>query len=62
MNDLLITHIYFGTAGAAGLYIKSIKDTLLLRAEHVFITNYYYPEDGGKRWFFKYTEMTGSNY
>lgn len=57
----MITHIYFGTAGAAGLYTKAIKQAINDDEKHDFIVNYYYPGDDAQRLFFKHTELSGPN-
>lgn len=61
MTSNIITHIYFGTAGAAGLYTKAIKNALNDDANSSFIVNYYYPDDDAQKLFFKHTELSGSN-
>jgi glycosyltransferase involved in cell wall biosynthesis len=60
-KKITFVHIYYGTAGASGLYAKSILNSLNESQSHLFIVNYYYPDNDAKRWFFKYTEMAGPN-
>ncbi len=57
-NKKLIYHIYWGTAGNAGLYLDEIYKTLEKYgySQKAFV-NYYYPFDYGEKVFFKYTEM-----
>jgi len=62
MKKKLCTHIYFGTAGAAGLYTEAIRSNLENIDSHAFITNYYFPGDGTFRLFYKNTEMSGPNF
>jgi glycosyltransferase involved in cell wall biosynthesis len=56
-----ITHLYFGTAGAAGLYTHRIYMALAAKFAQDCVVNYYFPFDYGRRYFFKYTELSGKN-
>ncbi|MBQ9204156.1 MAG: glycosyltransferase family 4 protein [Prevotella sp.] len=54
----MIYHIYWGTAGNAGLYLDEIYQTLQTAGfqQEAFV-NHYYPFDYGHKVFFKWTEM-----
>ena len=54
----MIYHIYWGTAGNAGLYLDEIYQCLKSEgfAQEAFV-NYYYPFDYGHKVFFRLTEM-----
>lgn len=56
-----ITHLYFGTAGAAGLYTHRIHEALAQDFEQDCIVNYYFPFPYGRRYFFRFTELSGKN-
>jgi glycosyltransferase involved in cell wall biosynthesis len=56
-----ITHLYFGTAGAAGLYMHRIHQALSNEFEQDCIVNHYFPFDYGRRYFFRFTELSGKN-
>jgi len=58
-----IYHIYWGTAGNAGLYLDEIYQVLSMAGykQRVFVS-YYYPFRYGDRIFFKRTEMEHSHY
>lgn len=56
-----ITHLYFGTAGAAGLYTHRIYQALEKSFKQECIVNYYFPFDYGRRYFFRITELSGPN-
>lgn len=62
-NNNLIYHIYWGTAGNAGLYIDEIYQSLNKAGyrQKVFVS-YYYPFDYGEKVFFKRTEMEHCRY
>lgn len=53
-----ILHVYYGTPGNAGDYLKAITDVLGTKYTQALITNYYYPYEG-HRVFFKWTERSG---
>lgn len=54
----MIYHIFWGTAGNAGLYLDEIYKTLQDKGfEQDAFVNYYYPFDYGHKVFFKWTEM-----
>ena len=57
-NHLSIIHIYWGTAGNAGLYMDEIYQALKRAGykQEAFVS-YYYPFNYGKKIFFKHTEM-----
>lgn len=59
----MIYHIYWGTAGNAGLYLDEIYQTLDKAgfAQKAFVS-YYYPFDYGEKIFFKRTEMEHCKY
>lgn len=59
----MIYHIYWGTAGNAGLYLDEIYQTLQKAGykQKVFVS-YYYPFDYGEKVFFKRTEMEHCRY
>ncbi len=57
----MIIHIYYGTAGAAGLYLHEIKLALQHRSNHKFVSNYFFPFNYAHNYFFKITEKAGSN-
>ena len=59
----MIYHIYWGTAGNAGLYMDEIFQTLKKAGynQKVFVS-YYYPFDYGEKVFFKRTEMEHCKY
>lgn len=57
-----ILHIYFGTAGAAGLYLHEIYIALKNKFHQECIVNYYFPFDYGRKYFFGLTEMAGANF
>jgi glycosyltransferase involved in cell wall biosynthesis len=61
--DNMIYHIYWGTAGNAGLYLDEIYQTLQKAGykQKVFVS-YYYPFDYGEKVFFKRTEMEHCRY
>lgn len=61
--DSMIYHIYWGTAGNAGLYLDEIYQTLQKAGykQKVFVS-YYYPFDYGEKVFFKRAEMEHSRY
>lgn len=54
----MIYHIYWGTAGNAGLYLDEIYQTLAKAGykQEVFVS-YYYPFDYGHKIFFKFTDL-----
>ncbi len=54
----MIYHIYWGTAGNAGLYLDEIYQVLEKAGykQKAFV-NYYYPFGYGEKVFYKYTEM-----
>jgi len=56
-----ITHLYFGTAGSAGLYTDRIYKALESEFSQEALVNHYFPFPYGKKIFFKYTELTGPN-
>ena len=54
----MIYHIYWGTAGNAGLYLDEIYQSLnKVGYKQKAFVNYYYPFDYGEKIFFKRTEM-----
>ena len=54
----MIYHIYWGTAGNAGLYLDEIYQSLKKAGyEQKVFVSYYYPFDYGEKVFFKRTEM-----
>lgn len=59
----MIYHIYWGTAGNAGLYLDEIYQSLNKAGfkQKVFV-NYYYPFDYGEKVFFRRTEMEHCKY
>ena len=59
----MIYHIYWGTAGNAGLYLDEIYQTLsrVGYSQKAFVS-FYYPFDYGKKIFFKRTEMEHCRY
>ena len=59
----MIYHIYWGTAGNAGLYLDEIYQTLKRAGykQKAFV-NYYYPFEYGEKVFFKRTEMEHCKY
>lgn len=59
----MIYHIYWGTAGNAGLYLDEIYQTLDKAGfdQRVFVS-YYYPFDYGEKVFFKRSEMEHCRY
>lgn len=58
-----IFHIYWGTAGNAGLYMDEIYQTLKKAGyEQKTFVSYYYPFDYGEKVFFKRTEMEHCKY
>jgi glycosyltransferase involved in cell wall biosynthesis len=57
-----ITHLYFGTAGAAGLYTHRIYQALSKEFKQDCIVNYYFPFGYGKQYFFRFTELSGRNF
>ena len=63
MDKSLIYHIYWGTAGNAGLYLDEIYQALNDAGyrQKAFVS-YYYPFDYGEKVFFKRTEMEHCNY
>lgn len=59
----MIYHIYWGTAGNAGLYMDEIYQTLQKAGfEQKCFVSYYYPFDYGEKVFFKRTEMEHCHY
>lgn len=58
MGRSVIYHIYWGTAGNAGLYLDEIYQTLTKAGynQEVFVS-YYYPFNYGHKIFFRYTEL-----
>lgn len=59
----LIYHIYWGTAGNAGLYLDEIYQSLRKAGyEQKVFVNYYYPFNYGEKVFFKRTEMEHCHY
>ena len=54
----MIYHIYWGTAGNAGLYLDEIYQTLKSEGfeQEVFVSHYY-PFNYGRKVFFKWTEL-----
>lgn len=63
MLNNLIYHIYWGTAGNAGLYLDEIYQVLKNAgySQKAFVS-YYYPFDYGEKIFFKRTEMEHCRY
>ncbi len=63
MNRKLIYHIYWGTAGNAGLYLDEIYQALNDAGYHqkAFVS-YYYPFDYGDKIFFMRTELEHCKY
>lgn len=61
--DGKIYHIYWGTAGNAGLYLDEIYQVLDKAGynQKAFVS-YYYPFDYGEKYFFKRTEMEHCHY
>jgi glycosyltransferase involved in cell wall biosynthesis len=59
----MIYHIYWGTAGSAGLYLDEIYQTLAQNGyrQKAFVS-YYYPFDYGEKVFFKRTEIEHTRY
>ena len=57
-NNNLIYHIYWGTAGNAGLYLDEIYKVLENAGynQKAFVS-YYYPFNYGEKVFFKHSEM-----
>lgn len=62
-NKIMIYHIYWGTAGNAGLYLDEIYQVLNKTGykQKAFVS-YYYPFDYGEKVFFKRTEMEHCRY
>lgn len=62
-KEQLIYHIYWGTAGNAGLYLDEIYQGLskAFFNQKVFV-NFYYPFNYGEKVFFKRTEMEHTQY
>ena len=60
-NKIDILHIYFGTAGAAGLYLNEIYRALNSFFVQECIVNFYFPFNYGCKYFYKYTELSGIN-
>ena len=59
----MIYHIYWGTAGNAGLYLDEIYQALKkVGYQQKAFVSYYYPFDYGEKIFFKRTEMEHSQY
>lgn len=59
----MIYHIYWGTAGNAGLYMDEIYQTLKKAGyEQKVFVSYYYPFDYGEKVFFRRTEMEHCKY
>lgn len=59
----MIYHIYWGTAGNAGLYLDEIYQSLKKAGyEQKVFVSYYYPFDYGEKVFFKRTEMEHCKY
>lgn len=59
----MIYHIYWGTAGNAGLYMDEIYQTLHKAGfEQKCFVSYYYPFEYGEKVFFKRTEMEHCRY
>jgi glycosyltransferase involved in cell wall biosynthesis len=61
-KGLDIIHIYAGTAGSAGLYIDAIYKSLSKDFTQECIVNNYFSFDYGRKFFYKFTEMSGPNY
>jgi len=61
--DSMIYHIYWGTAGNAGLYLDEIYQALqnVGYKQKVFVS-YYYPFDYGEKVFFRRSEMEHCRY
>ena len=61
MKRIDIYHIYWGTAGNAGLYLDEIYQTLKDAGymQRAFV-NYYYPFDYGNKVFFRYGDVGNS--
>ncbi len=57
-NKKMVYHIYWGTAGNAGLYLDEIYQVLHKAGyrQKAFV-NYYYPFDYGEKVFYKLTEL-----
>lgn len=59
----MIYHIYWGTAGNAGLYLDEIYQSLRKAGyEQKVFVSYYYPFNYGEKIFFKRTEMEHCKY
>lgn len=58
MKKIDILHMYAGTSGSAGLYIKEIYSTLSNHFVQESIVNYYYPFSDGRKVFYKYSELS----
>ncbi len=59
----MIYHIYWGTAGNAGLYLDEIYNSLYQAGfEQKAFVSYYFPFDYGEKIFFKRTEMEHCRY
>lgn len=63
MSKDKIFHIYWGTAGNAGLYMDEIYQAInKMGYQQKAFVNYYYPFNYGDKVFFKRTEMEHSKY
>lgn len=58
MKKIDIVHMYAGTSGSAGLYIKEIYSALNGNFTQELIVNYYYPFKEGKKVFYKFSELS----
>jgi D-inositol-3-phosphate glycosyltransferase len=53
-----ILHVYAGTRGAMGLYINEIYHALEDTFKQEVIVSFFFPFLYGKKWFFKYTDIS----
>jgi glycosyltransferase involved in cell wall biosynthesis len=60
-KELDVIHIYAGTAGSAGLYIDAIYKSLSKDFKQECIVNNYFSFNYGRKVFYKFTELSGTN-
>ena len=53
-----ILHIYSGTSGASGLYLNEIYSALNKKYKQEVIVSYNYPFNYGKKWFYRFTDIS----
>lgn len=62
MKDKIdIVHIYAGTRGAMGLYLNEIYNALNKKYSQDAIVSHYYPFEYGKKWFYRFTDISSLN-